>query len=80
MLTSEGANVSSVIVENGNGVAFMVTKKDKDRAVNVTWDGMNADGYSPVWTSKIDGATGDTVYTAIYNIDNVTSDMTIEIS
>ena len=71
---------NSFTITGGSGITFQLTKTDPDQVVNVTWTGMNDAGYNPTWTAKVDNETGRTIYTAIYNVDNIKEDTVITIS
>ena len=76
---ADEADKANFSVDGGSGVILQVTKRS-DVPVNVTWTGMNADGYNAHWTAKTEAATGQTIYTATYTIDNIQSDTTVTIS
>lgn len=76
---ADGADKANFKVDGGSGVTLQVTKRS-DVDVNVSWTGMNADGYKTTWTAKTERATGDTIYTATYTIDNIQGDTTVTIS
>ena len=68
-------------VTSGDGIVLVVTKKDINDNVNVSWTNGNELGtYKTEWIIDYNTFTGEVSYSAIYNIDNITADTKIIIS
>ena len=71
---------SSFTCMNGDGASIVVTKKSLDQNVNVFWTPGNETGtYSVSWRAEYDYLTGETLYSAVYNIENITADTVVKI-
>lgn len=67
-------------VGGGDGITIIVTKKSADQAVKVMWTPGNEMGtYETEWMPSYNHVTGETTYSAIYNIDNINADTTVTI-
>ena len=67
--TSDDITPSEFTIGSGDGITVIVTKKSKDQNVNVTWNPGNELGtYKTEWKASYDRMTGETSYSAIYNI------------
>ncbi len=79
--TEDDITPSNFTVTSGDGITLVVTKKEKDQSVNVSWTPGNELGtYKTDWIVDYNTITGEVSYVAIYNIDNITADTTIIIS
>ncbi len=79
--TSDELAPSEFTVGSGDGVTIIVTKKSEKQTVNVTWNPGNELGtYQTDWKASYNKMTGETTYSAIYNIDNISADTTITIA
>ena len=79
--TSDDITPDEFNVGSGDGVTVIVTKKSMDQVVNVTWTPGNELGtYKTDWKGSYNKMTGETTYSAVYNIDNITADTVISIT
>ncbi len=68
-------------ITSGEGISIVVTKKDPLQDVNVSWiPGNELATYDTPWILDYNTLTGEATYVAVYNIDNITSDLKIIIS
>ncbi len=68
-------------ITSGEGITLVVTKKDEMQDVKVSWlPGNELGTYQTEWLVDYNTMTGEVTYVAIYNIDNITSDLSIIIS
>ena len=79
--TSEKFSPTEFTVTNGDGISIIVTKQSLDQEVVVSWTPGNENGkaYTTHWNPEYDPMTDETTYSAIYNIDNITADMSVVI-
>ena len=76
--SSDEAAPSQFNVTSGDGITLLVTKKDPMQEVKVTWvPGNELATYETQWLVDYDTMTGEVSYVAVYNIDNITSDLQI---
>ena len=76
--TTQEFTPSEFTLTTGDGITVVVTKKDKKQVVNVSWNPGNETGeYQTVWMPSYNELTGETTYSAIYNIDNIAADTEI---
>lgn len=72
---------TSFKVTSGEGITLIVTKRDRDQTVNVTWIPGNELGtFTTEWIPKYNTITGEVTYSAVYNIENIVQDTKIIIS
>ncbi len=72
---------SMINVTSGDGITLVVTKKNIDDPVKVSWTNGNELGtYQTQWIIDYDTFTGEVSYSAVYNIDNIAADTQIIIS
>lgn len=78
--TTTDATPSEFTVGSGDGVTIIVTKTSADQNVTVMWTPGNEFGtYETAWIPSYDHITGKTIYSAVYNIDNISADTTVTI-
>ncbi len=79
--SSDELSPSQFNITGGEGITLVVTKKDEMQDVKVSWVPGNEFGtYETQWLVDYNTMTGEVTYVAVYNIDNITSDMQIIIS
>ncbi len=79
--TSDDVTPSEFNVTGGDGISLVVTKKSLNQTVNVFWTPGNEVGvYQTEWKPAYNNITGETTYSAVFNIDNISADTTVVIS
>ncbi len=70
----------SLTVMSGSGATLQVVKENQNQNVRVAWTPGNENGeFLTNWVGKRDPKTGETVFVATYNLDNIRSDLTVTI-